>query len=239
MNDVLVARNIPHEGAGLFEQIFIAERIGYDIVELGRESGLPSPRNYKAVLIFGGLDSANDTTIKVTQQQTQIKLALKYDIPFLGVCLGHQILAKAAGGLVAKCKQKEVGFIDPNGEPYTVALTATGRKSTLLTDIPDVFTVFELHSEEVQKLSSNIQLLAKGKHAKHQIIQVKGHRAYGLQAHLELTPAMLAQWADEEPYLNPSDKNKLLAELEALQPTYDHIGRTLARNFLKIANLIQ
>lgn len=238
MRDTLIARNIPHEGAGLFEDVFAAEHLSYDIVELGRVDGLPPPSNYQAMLIFGGLDSANDPTLKVMQQEAQIRLALEYDIPFLGICLAHQVMAKVAGGVVVKSNQEEVGFTDQLGEPYTVTLTQAGKESSLLRSMPDTFQVFELHSEEVREVIQPVELLATGKHTRNQIIQIRGRRAYGLQCHLELTETMLAQWADEEPYLASFDKNQLLADFEVIQTEYTTIGQTLIRNFLRVAELI-
>ena len=70
-----------------------------------------------------------------------------------------------------------------------------------------------------------------------QIIKV-ADKAYGIQSHFEVTPEMLAVWAEQDPDLIPIGRNKLAADLEAIKQSYTNIGQTLLGNFLRIANLI-
>jgi GMP synthase (glutamine-hydrolysing) len=166
----------------------------------------------------------------------RIKSAVEKHIPYLGICLGMQTLIKALGGRVVKADNKEIGFKDPAGDQYTVALTEAGRSDPLFSGLASSLPVFHLHGETVELLD-NMTLLAAGQHCRNQIVKVGGN-AYGVQSHFELVPDMLAEWASQDPDLIPIGKEKLLDEFAAMQTAYTTAGTLLFRNFLKIAKLL-
>ncbi|MDB5185659.1 MAG: glutamine amidotransferase class-I, partial [Candidatus Saccharibacteria bacterium] len=100
---------------------------------------------------------------------------------------------------------------------------------------PEVLDVFQLHGETVE-LTPDMTVLATGKFCLNQIVRV-APKAYGIQSHFELTPEMLAVWAEQDPDLIPIGKDKLLADFKAIEQSYTRIGQTLLRNFLRIAEL--
>lgn len=171
----------------------------------------------------------------MTTELSRIKDGLDADIPYLGICLGLQALVKAAGGKVIPGEVKEVGFIDPDNNQYTVAVTDEGKTDPLLAGLPETLDVFQLHGETVE-LTPDMTVLATGKFCKNQIVRV-ADKAYGIQSHFELTPEMLAVWAEQDPDLIPIGKDKLQADFEAIKHSYTNIGQTLLRNFLRIAKL--
>ena len=120
---ILIVKNITHEGPGLLENVLFEYGIASNCVELAAGAVMPDPINYSALVILGGPQSANDETPVMQHQLKQIERALHAEIPYLGICLGMQILVKAGGGKVKKCTVKEIGFLDMEGHPYRIELT--------------------------------------------------------------------------------------------------------------------
>ena len=237
MSELLIVQNISREGPGLLEHVLRDEGVAFDLVDLGKGQEIPDLDSYKALVVLGGPDSANDETAKMTGELGRIKEALGAGLPYLGICLGLQTLVKAAGGKVIPGDTKEVGFIDPDNNQHTVAVTEEGKNDPLLTGLPETLDVFQLHGETVE-LTPDMTVLATGKFCKNQIVRV-ADKAYGIQSHFELTPEMLAIWAEHDPDLMPIGKDKLRADFEAIKQSYTNIGQTLLRNFLRIAELVK
>ena len=235
MSELLIVQNISREGPGLLEQVLREENVAFDLVDLDKGQDMPALDGYKALVVLGGPDSANDDTTKMTAELERIKEGLDAGLPYLGICLGLQTLVKAAGGKVVPGDVKEVGFIDPDNNQHTVAVTDEGKTDPLLAGLPETLDVFQLHGETVE-LTPDMTVLATGKFCKNQIVRV-ADKAYGIQSHFELTPEMLAVWAEQDPDLIPIGKDKLQADFEAIKQSYTSIGQTLLRNFLRIAEL--
>ena len=120
-----------------------------------------------------------------------IEQALAGDVPVLGMCLGAQFLAQAAGAKVySGARPKEIGW-------YPVSLTLPGQADPLaghLVDRPgDVHaTVFQWHGDTFD-LPSGATLLASSSLYPHQAFRV-GRAAYGFQFHFEVTEAIVRDW---------------------------------------------
>ena len=236
MSELLIVKNITREGPGLLQQVLEEANISFDVVDLDIGEAFPTPTDYKALVVLGGPDSANDTTDKMGRELDQIKVALNAGIPYLGICLGLQTLVKVAGGSIVKAENKEVGFINPDGSQYTVERTEAGKSDPLLAGLNESLDVFQLHGEAVE-MTDTMTLLATGKYCQNQIVKV-ADKAYGIQSHFELTPEMLAVWAANDPDLMPIGNERLQADFEAIKEPYTRIGETLLRNFLGVANLL-
>lgn len=236
MSDLLVVQNSTREGPGLLESILHEEQITYDLVDLDQGEVFPLVQPYKGVVVLGGPDSANDETPKMLAERGKVEEVLRRQIPYLGICLGLQVMVKAASGQVMKSPVKEVGFTDQQGEQHVVTLTGEGRQDPLFEGLDEVLPVFHLHGESVG-IKDRMKLLATGKDCYNQIVRV-GPTAYGIQSHFELTPEMLELWAMKDPDLTPIGKEKLLGQFATIQEAYTQTGNTLFRNFLKIAGLM-
>ncbi len=158
-------------------------------------------------------------------------------IPYLGICLGLQILVKAMGGKVIKSPTKEIGFIDPEGNYFTVELTDEGKRDQLFEGFPHTFEVFHLHGETVE-LTGDMKLLGVGKFCRNQIVKI-GSNAYGIQGHIELTPEMFKTWINEDPDLLQLDKEDLTSSYDKIKVKYTQLGRQLFKNFLKVAGFLR
>jgi GMP synthase (glutamine-hydrolysing) len=137
---------------------------------------------HAGAIIFGGPMSANDTDDFVGREIDWIGVPLKEGAPFLGICLGAQMLVKHLGATVSShCDGcAEIGFYKLHGTPE-------GRK---LVHWPSM--VYQWHREGFD-LPSGATLLARGDIFKNQAFSVDG-TAFGIQFHSELTYAMACRW---------------------------------------------
>ncbi len=116
--------------------------------------------------------------------------ALDLGVPILGVCLGGQLLARAAGGRIGRVETPEVArFAD-------IGLLADAADDLLLAGMPRPFFGFEWHWYGFQA-PPGATLLARNE-STHQAFRVQ-NRAWGLQFHIEVTAATLVEWADAAP----------------------------------------
>ena len=235
-NTLLIVKNITHEGAGLLETALLESGIAANFIDLSIGDLFPDPRNCKALVVLGGPQSANDETPSMQMQLHQIKRALHEGIPYLGICLGMQVLVKAGGGNVVKCQVKETGFVDNENNAYRIELTRSGKEDPLFAGLDDSFPVFQLHGETVELASSGMELLATGNGCINQAVKV-GNNAYGLQCHFEMTDTMFSELITIDNDLKRIGRNTLIEQFDALRTEYTITGLRVMNNFLNIAGL--
>ncbi len=234
---ILIVKNMTQEGAGLLETLLCEHGIASHQEDLSAGGTFPDPRGYSALVVLGGYQSANDETSSMLLQLRRIEAALDEEIPFLGICLGMQCLVKAGGGKVMKAAIKETGFVDPEGHPYRINLTTSGRKDALFDGLDKSFPVFQLHGETVELAASGMELLATGEGCPIQAVRV-GKNGYGLQCHFELTDAMFSEWCENDADLKKIDQNNLKEQFENIRDEYHTTGLKLLYNFLRISGLV-
>lgn len=137
--------------------------------------------NYSAIVVFGGPMSANDNDEFMKKEIDWIGLVLQSEVPFLGICLGAQILVKYLGCKVEKNPNEisEIGF-------YKIQPTENGIK---MFQSQDVF--YQFHTEGFE-LPSGCELLAKGDIFTNQAFRYKN--CYGLQFHPEVNIYLHLKW---------------------------------------------
>ncbi len=170
------------------------------------------------------------------QEIEGVREIIRNRIPYMGVCLGMQVLAKAAGGSVVKAEEKEIGLRTAEGEPYKMMLTGEGKNNKLFEGMPDEFPVFHLHGETVV-LPEHAKLLAEGNRCRIQCFVVEPF-FYGIQGHLELTEEVLREWLGSIGDFNSVNKEELLNTYLEIRESYLASSRRLFANFLRIAGLL-
>lgn len=232
----LIVKNITREGPGLLAEVLTDNQIEYDIIDLDKGDQLPVQTDqYSTLVILGGPDSANDQTAKMVAELSFVKAWLASKRSYLGICLGLQVMVKAAGGKVVPGDVPEIGFRNQAGELNTietVSLTAAGQKDGLFTDLKSPFKVFHLHGETVE-LTDQMELLGIGQDCRNQIVKIGP--AYGLQCHFELTHEMFETWLDQDPDLGAKDRTQLEGDWQTVQVEYADTGRKLLQNFINQA----
>jgi len=154
----------------------------FEIVRPSLGEVLPKNLNqYQAIIIFGGPMSVNDNENYIKQEITWIGEVLKTDVPFLGICLGAQLIAKYLGCKVEKNINdlSEIGF-------YKIKPTSQGLK---IFESQKFF--YQFHSEGFE-LPTGCELLAKGDIFNNQAFKYKN--CYGLQFHPEVNIYLHLKW---------------------------------------------
>jgi len=221
---VLVIMHVESEGPGVFGELLQAAGAEVRIARLHLGDALPDPRDLDAVLSMGGpMNVYEEQRYPFLRGETRfLKEAAARDLPVLGICLGAQMIAKAAGAAVTKNRVEEVGW-------GTVSLTGEGLADPLFRGLPATIPVFQWHGDTFG-IPAGGTLLATGEDCHHQALRFR--RSYGLQFHLEADRALLGDW-----FAGKDPRSAILQRYEELAPEVGHHARTLFANFLAIARL--
>ncbi len=233
---ILVFQHVAVEHPGIFRDFLAADGIPWDAVELDAGAPVPSFDGYDALWVMGGpMDVWQEEEFPwLIPEKQAIRSWVDTGKPFLGICLGHQLLADALGGTVAAGAAPEVGVLP-------VALTDAGRRDPLFDGLPARGHCFQWHGAAVQRLPDGGVTLAQTEICPIQSIRV-GDRAYGLQFHVEITDATVREWGCIPEYTGALDDvmgedalDRLGAETARHLPDLNAAARTLYGNFMKIA----
>ncbi|MEX6507257.1 glutamine amidotransferase [Jiella sp. M17.18] len=181
---VLIVLHQETSTPGRVGQILSAHDVKLDIRRPVMGDALPTTLDdHRGAIVFGGPPSANDTDPHLVQEVNWLDVPLKEERPFLGICLGAQMLAKHLGARVGPDPEgyAEVGY-------YPLKSTTEGR--LLLPHWPEM--VYQWHREGFD-LPRDATLLAAGERYPNQAFSY-GPAAYGVQFHAELTLAMMYRW---------------------------------------------
>jgi GMP synthase-like glutamine amidotransferase len=108
--------------------------------------------------------------------------------PYLGFCLGCQLLGEVVGGNVVKSSPAEIGIMDIHFSKQKI-------EDKLFSQFPNQIKSLQWHSYEVQDIENNkdITLLASSPITKYQIFKYQDH-AYGIQFHIEIKDTTVNEW---------------------------------------------
>jgi GMP synthase-like glutamine amidotransferase len=230
----LVLQHIGCEHPGSLRDLWRADGITWDTVELDQGDQIPPLEGYAAMVVMGGPMDVwqEDAHPWLIPEKAAIREWVQADRPYLGLCLGHQLLAEATGGAVGP-GTSEVGL-------GSVALTPEGTQDRLLSTFGDSMNVFQWHSAEVTRMPVNAVRLA-GNEATHVQALRTGRNAYGLQYHVELTADTVPEWKAIPEYaqslaeiFGPNGADALEAEVAGKLPEFFETAAILHRAFHEI-----
>lgn len=230
-------KNMTHEAAGLFSGFAAHAKVPSQVVDLHKGERFPEVRRGEAVVVLGGPDSANDASPKILAELKALRQCLLEGVACLGVCLGLQLLVKAAGGTVFRNSVREIGFRDPDGQWLEMEKTEEGRKDPLLGGMTDPCRVFQLHGETVG-LTPSMACLARGRYCENQIVRIQDG-AYGIQGHIELSEGMFGDWLRLDDDLRGMDAGGLRRDFESSRLQLEQSSGTFFKNFLNIADRLR
>lgn len=220
-------------GPGVFAEAIAADGHELDVWHPAESDRAPAePASYDAVIVLGGAMHVDHTTEYpwlVPEKRTLAGL-LREGVPVLGVCLGSQLLAEAAGGGARAAARPEIGWFD-------VEVSAEGAADPLIGPLAPRFEAFEWHSYECLLPDGAVPLASSELCT--QAFRV-GPSAWGIQFHAEVSRPGAQHWisdyrSDPDAVRTGIDPDVLGAETGPRIDAWNELGRGLSRRFCAIA----
>jgi len=231
---LVVLQHIACEHPGVFSEVIAERGVEPVAVELDEGQPLPDWREFDGVVAMGGPMGVGDDAEHpwLAAEKRWIAEAVGAGRPFLGVCLGVQLLAAALGARVYEAPAPEVGLLD-------VELTPAGRDDPLFVGIDDKVVSLQWHGDTFD-LPEGAVRLASSPMVANQAFRA-GARAYGVQFHLEVTGVMAREWGDIPAYreslhqtLGERDGAAFIADIERRSDELHPPARRLFENWLDV-----
>jgi GMP synthase-like glutamine amidotransferase len=219
-------------GPGVFAEA--VEARGDDLDEWLIAEGEPQadPLGYEAVMVFGGAMNVDQEGAHpwLAAQKDLLRQLLSAEVPLLGVCLGAQLLAEAAGEEPGRAPRPEIGW-------HSVELTEEGEADPLIGSLPRGFTGFQWHSYQFG-LGEGTECLARSDVCA-QAVRF-GPTSWAIQFHAEVSEADALSWiadyrSDPDAVAIGVDPEALAAETRAAIGAWNELGRALCTRFLDLA----
>jgi len=195
---LLVLQHLEIEGPGLFEQFAKEKDLKIEIIRLDKKNTLPQTKKGDLILIMGGpmgvKDIGSDRYPWLKLEKDFIKRELENNTPIIGICLGAQLLASAAGGDVEILKYGSPPKALPEIGWSPIIFNKSNKKFKELFAKP--FYVLHWHGDRIL-LPIKAELIASSARCKEQFFRI-GDFAYGLQFHIETTGGMINKWIKED-----------------------------------------
>jgi GMP synthase (glutamine-hydrolysing) len=205
--------------------------LGHELIEWRPADG-PPPGGADAALVLGGSMHVDqeDAHPWLVPEGEWIRSLLRDRVPTLGVCLGSELLAHAAGWPVVRMPRSEIGW-------HNVELTPAAPDDPLLSVAPARFPAFQWHSYAVEPPDEPAVLAVNPACA--QAYRV-GVRAWGIQFHAEVDAAAIEHWLDDGQ--DDDDAREVGLDIEAERrrtwreiAAWNDLGRALCGRFLELA----
>ena len=199
--------------------------VPFQLHQIYRGEALPCPADMSALIVLGGAMGANDDDRYpfLSPLKQLIRSCLELGIPYLGICLGGQLLAAASSTPVVSCRWEELGTLQ-------ISLTHKGETDPLFAGINSPFSTFQWHHDSFD-LTDGATLLASSPACPHQAFRI-GSNAWGLQFHPEVTEQIIRAWAAWDP-ATACRTDELVADFQAAQSSYRHTAKLMLDNFLQ------
>ncbi len=235
---IVVFQHAKVEHPGMFRNLFREDGYAWDVVELDRGEAIPDLSHYDLMLVMGGPQDVwqeSEHPWLVEEKAAIRDFVVEMQRPFLGVCLGHQLLASALRGEVGVSEAPEVGVM-------TVELTPAGMADPLFRGVRSPITVLQWHGAEVSSPPAGATVLARSEHCAVQAFRY-GDRAYGLQYHVEIIGDTVDEWAAIPVYaaalgraLGDDALAVLRSDVADRLASFGDDCRTLYRNLKRVAH---
>ena len=197
---IIILQHIACETPGYIKDLMIKE--GVDITTIQLDEGIKIPQDisiFDGMFCMGGpMDTWMEKDypwLKVEKKRIK-EFVIDLEKPFLGFCLGCQLLGEVVGGHVIQSSLPEIGMMDIN-------LLEEKKSDIIFSEFPNSLKALQWHSYEVSGLENNkdITLLGSSPLTKYQIFKYK-HHAYGIQFHIEVKDNTVSDWSCVPEYKN-------------------------------------
>ena len=190
--EAIILQHIKVEDPGYIKELMIADGWKLNTIELDEGEKIPNNLNqFDAMFCMGGpMDTWMEEEYPwLVEEKKKIKeFVINLNKPFLGFCLGCQLLGEIVGGKVIKSQTSEIGMLDIN-------FSDNKEEDIIFSSFPNKIKALQWHSYEVIGLENNrnITLLASSPTTKYQIFKYKNH-AYAIQFHIEIKKTTVSDW---------------------------------------------
>jgi GMP synthase (glutamine-hydrolysing) len=212
----------------LFETIVRSE--GHELEEWSLAWGTPPPRpidDYDAVLVFGGAMHADqdDRHPWLREENMFLQRLLDRHVPMLGVCLGAQLIAKAAHASVYPASEAEIGW-------YDVELTDAASEDEVFSRLPRRFRALEWHYYTFDLPAGAVELAQSERCT--QAFRL-GDAVWAVQFHPEVTEPQLRSWLADKEFAAQVPGEEIAAETTERIVDWNDLGRLLCTGWLAAA----
>jgi len=202
--EVIVLQHIKIEDPGYIKDLMLKDGVNLTTIELDEGEKIPNDLNkFDAMFCMGGpMDTWMEKEYPwLVDEKKKIKeFVVTLKKPYLGFCLGCQLLGEAVGGNVVKSNPSEIGIMDVN-------FSSEKNSDNLFSSFPNKIKSLQWHSYEVNNLESNkdVTILASSPITKYQIFKYQNH-AYGIQFHIEIKDTTVNEWGCVPEYKSALEK---------------------------------
>lgn len=182
------------------------------------------------VISLGGPMNVGDDVPWMNDEIAFLKAAHEAKLPVVGICLGHQMIAKALGGEVGPMEKPEEGF-------HNITINPMGQTETVLAGIAWTHPQYESHGQEVKQLPPGAMLLASSAACKVQAFKA-GVRTYGFQFHFEVDQPMIADFEKCEPGIAKWAHSSGAAKGMSMEQAYPAFARLSDRLCVNLATYL-
>lgn len=236
--DFLVVQHMPWEGPGEHLRVALEELgLSYRVAEVWHEE-LPAPEDFEGLIVLGGSPNVDedDRFPYLRPLKGLIRKVVDGGRPYLGFCLGHQLLAHVLGCRVGPLPRKSVGFI-------TGRLTRRGQEHPAFQGLPRELALFKWHGQGVYlPVPHGLSILATSPAAPVEALGIIGNpRVVGLQFDNHAGPGDVARWLAHDAAWaltdSGADPAAMLAAAEDGAPAMGRYFRLFMKNYCRVAGL--
>ena len=187
---LLVFQHIDCEHPGSLRKCLAEDGVDWTPISLHRDQPIPPLEDYDALWVMGGpMDvwEVEEHPWLIAEKAAIRRWVHELARPYLGLCLGHQLLADALGGTCGPQAPAEIGILE-------VELTADGRNDPLFAGMPQRQKCLQWHSVQVVEPPERATILASSDACRVQAMRV-GSNGWSMQYHVEVEPDTVANWA--------------------------------------------
>ena len=237
---ILVLQHIKIEDPGIIKDLMITDGVELTTIELDEGEKIPTDLSkFDAMFCMGG---PMDTWMEkehpwlIDEKKAIKEFVVNLQKPYLGFCLGCQLLGEVVGGKVVRSEPSEIGILD-------IDFLKSKNSDLLFSSFPDKIKSLQWHSYEVIDLEKkqDVTLLASSDVTKYQIFRYQKH-AYGIQFHIEIKDTTVNEWGCVPEYKSALEKELGSGALEKFDlaarenmANMNKYSQILYNNFKKLA----